>query len=60
MSMCPVCDAPMNQPCETCVDSMAMILSLKLGPEPEARCANVVEQTQKLINICSGEDVCLS
>ena len=62
MSKCPVCDNPVGEPCELCAQSMAMILKLTLKPEPEpeARCANIVEQTQKFINICSGEDVCLS
>lgn len=59
MADCVVCDKP--SPCEMCTESLAMFqVYQKPEPEPAVRCANVVEQTQKLINICSGEDVCLS
>ena len=65
MSKCPVCDLPVNEPCDMCAQSMAMILSLTLPKvEPEAMAkpapAHVAEEAQALINICSGEDVCLS
>lgn len=60
MANCVVCDKPSL--CEMCAESVVMfqVYQTPEKPEPEVRCVNVVEQTQKLINICSGEDVCLS
>ena len=58
---CPVCEAPAEQQCTTCKEAMVNILTKALPQqEKPAMAYDVQEQATKLINICSGEDVCLS